>query len=853
MAISVIQSGNSTLSESSNQYVSASLTGVAAGAMIVCHIGWESTSATPTIDDGTNSADGYGAVYHHTSGNYSRWAYFFNSIGGNLTFEVDYGTSVPYRVLHVWEVDPDGKVLAYDQDVGNTGTGTAINSSSLSFTGPHGIVFGSHRGYGGGYVTGTPQINSVNADGSKINTPSTSWDSTWYRIVTSGFSGAASATISSSDSWICSAISFYVVEAMPGGTSRNYIKCFDDFSGDLSNWVYTNHSPIPAIVSGELSIPDEGVVRHTKDMGAVDRWIRTDIVNRGVTLDHLILFSCDSSGNGMAVVIDNDVTPDTVRIEAITEYTTYTTYTANDVTPDDGSTNTPYPLSTGEKVTIGVTWDRTNLIVRVWADENLNEKPDSLTSWNERPADAYADLTGDYTDYGNYVGLGSWGSAVTPYFDNFTAGNFNTGIEYDTGTYSDQYGDEDITPAPDATLALIFVGFGNESVAPSNVTYNGNIANIIGRVDDGETWCVTYAYYYVLKSDEKGVTSTYQVNGHTAEEVTIAAITLQGTDVDSPVSAFNSAYGTNATSITLDVSGVSSVGDWVVDCINYYDDQSATPGPNQSPRINYIGINRGTCLGISTEVAKGSDATMSWSSSFDEGNWCSLAFAVHGAPLSVEPEYTVQKSRILVPSANDRIKPANANFDRGTVDPAWSWFWQGKSWAHLLTQGEPAMVLSGTTLPVAQPTEFGQAMYFEDGYSDALAETPGNVDLPTTGKFTVWGFCRVEADYDDYRAIIAWGFHGDYGYQFTLESNAEEAGRPTFYNHDGVGANIARPQSTPWSVPAGEWVLVACVRHSATSHEFFCFKPCVPSVGQHDIGSDPGTDDAPTGPLRMRL
>lgn len=185
---------------------SAALT-LQAGDVIVTWSKWEGATA-PTLsvaDTGAGNActtttliDGSGAFF-------GGFAYLLSSGAGSITFRQTLSAARTFRRFIVGQWRPDsGDVVTYQADGGAFGSSAAPNSGNITVSGSDLLVCGAYGEFAAA-DTSAEQINGVAATevtGSPIN-----FTSMWYRLVGSGFTGAASATISAND-WICGAIGF---------------------------------------------------------------------------------------------------------------------------------------------------------------------------------------------------------------------------------------------------------------------------------------------------------------------------------------------------------------------------------------------------------------------------------------------------------------------------------------------------------------------------------------------------------------------------------------------------------------------------------------------------------------------
>lgn len=115
-----------------------------------------------------------------------------HSMSGSTTFRMTTG-SVPYRRFFLMEFSYSGTASADGSNQAQSdggGSDTTVNSGNITTTGTDEIVVGGYGEYSAA-TTSSEQINSVAADG-KLTVAS--YPTMWRRLVTSTFTGAATAT-----------------------------------------------------------------------------------------------------------------------------------------------------------------------------------------------------------------------------------------------------------------------------------------------------------------------------------------------------------------------------------------------------------------------------------------------------------------------------------------------------------------------------------------------------------------------------------------------------------------------------------------------------------------------------------
>lgn len=193
-------------SGSSVASIGVSLTGVGAGNLITNFVKHEGSTTTITDSDGTTTLST--GTYRSNPGgdSHGQWQYLLSANSGNKTYTSTFGASRPYPSTIVFEHSHTDAAVLEAQNTAN-GTSTAPNSGNFTVAGA-GVAFG-------GYVenstntTSSELINGAAADGAVRMFPAASnYSSAWWRVHSSGFTGAASATLGASVAWACLGIAF---------------------------------------------------------------------------------------------------------------------------------------------------------------------------------------------------------------------------------------------------------------------------------------------------------------------------------------------------------------------------------------------------------------------------------------------------------------------------------------------------------------------------------------------------------------------------------------------------------------------------------------------------------------------
>jgi len=185
-----------------------------------------------------------------------------------------------------------------------------------------------------------------------------------------------------------------------------------------------------------------------------------------------------------------------------------------------------------------------------------------------------------------------------------------------------------ITPANDATIAIIAITTGSVSGAtgPGTVLFNGNAVQPVDTQSDGD-WSMASLYYYVLQAGDKGSSKNVTADGTPSEGI-MAVVTLKGTETTTPVRASNKAT-TTGNPVTVDVTGLTA-GDWVIDCVGWWEAIQLTVGADQDERQQ---VGYGTseeAIAVSTEEAVSGTVTMSWTNA-SLAYWATVAVGIKAA------------------------------------------------------------------------------------------------------------------------------------------------------------------------------------------------------------------------------
>lgn len=186
---------------------------ITAGNLAVVHVAWEDINTACTVSDGTSSFTAGTLAANGDNTNHSQFFYLLSANGGNKTFTATFGTSSPYRSIHISEFNAAGTWILDAQNIG-TGNGYGLTSGSIDTSGSSAVVLGGFKHYSSGSYSGeliggvTPTIPSY--------TPPTSFDFSKiaYRLLDATISSATAYALRSvTDTWACNIIAFKATEA----------------------------------------------------------------------------------------------------------------------------------------------------------------------------------------------------------------------------------------------------------------------------------------------------------------------------------------------------------------------------------------------------------------------------------------------------------------------------------------------------------------------------------------------------------------------------------------------------------------------------------------------------------------
>jgi hypothetical protein len=206
-----VQDGyNDNSTGSSVASIAVALTGVTAGNLIAVWVKHEGTSTSITVSDGTTTLTAATYKANGSANSFGQWHYLLSANSGNKTYTATFGASRSFPTIIVFEYSITGSWAFQAQNTA-TGTSTSPNSGNFTTTGTDGVAFGGYAENSTNF-TSSEQINGVAADGSKRTAAAGDprcYTTAWRKTFTSGYTGAASATLASAE-WVCCGIAFGV-------------------------------------------------------------------------------------------------------------------------------------------------------------------------------------------------------------------------------------------------------------------------------------------------------------------------------------------------------------------------------------------------------------------------------------------------------------------------------------------------------------------------------------------------------------------------------------------------------------------------------------------------------------------
>jgi hypothetical protein len=208
---SIVQETDNGIGTTGQSSIAAGSLTFTAGNLIAAFVKFEETSSTATISGFTAATK----QVNSAGTSWGQWFYQLSASGGSLNVTANFSPSTDYPSIFVYEVSGTG-TWAFDAESTANGSSTALNSGNMSVAGSDGIALGGYAEYTLATVS-SAQINGVAAD--RTDTCVNTFSVAWAKTHSSGFTGAATATLSSAETWAVCGIAFKLTSAGTG-TSR---------------------------------------------------------------------------------------------------------------------------------------------------------------------------------------------------------------------------------------------------------------------------------------------------------------------------------------------------------------------------------------------------------------------------------------------------------------------------------------------------------------------------------------------------------------------------------------------------------------------------------------------------------
>lgn len=213
----------SNLAESGGTVASfpVTLTGGGAGELVVIYSKHETSASTATCSDGTTSLTADTIQDNGAASSWGQFFYLLSSAAGTKTYTVTYNNgSKSFPTVIGWQF-AGSAAGTWSFDARNSASGLSVSPSSGNY------IASSLEGVGlGGYAedsgvtTTTERINAIAATG--VQRAVGNFTSSWYRLLSAGFTGPSSATLSTGQNWACNGIAFKRVAAVAAAPSTLY-------------------------------------------------------------------------------------------------------------------------------------------------------------------------------------------------------------------------------------------------------------------------------------------------------------------------------------------------------------------------------------------------------------------------------------------------------------------------------------------------------------------------------------------------------------------------------------------------------------------------------------------------------
>lgn len=214
---SFIQENDNSAGATPATTITVALTGVVAGRLIAIFVKQEGvTDCGMVVTDGIgNTLTARTKQANPGPNSWGQWHTYLAPSSGDFTYTCTFSPSstATYPAIFVYEIAPAaGMVWAYDTESTSNGTSTSLTSGNFTTTGP-GIVLVGYAEITGATLS-NHAVNSAAAD--RVDETAFTATIAWIKTHGTGFTGAATATLSTGDDWVAAAVAY--TEVWSGGS-----------------------------------------------------------------------------------------------------------------------------------------------------------------------------------------------------------------------------------------------------------------------------------------------------------------------------------------------------------------------------------------------------------------------------------------------------------------------------------------------------------------------------------------------------------------------------------------------------------------------------------------------------------
>lgn len=218
---SVVQENDNDSSSTAQVSIAVSLTGVTIGNTIAVFSKAEGASvSTHVVTDGIgNTLQALTRVANPAPDSWGQWHYYTCPSSGNYTYTCTFTPATDFPSIFVYELTPSvGNTLAFDVEKQGNGNSSSMTSGNFTTAGA-GIAL---CGYAEiiSVAVSSAQINGVAAD--RFDGVPSNITKVWTLAYGSGFTGAATATLSTASNYALTVLAFKEVPLVYPGPLAEY-------------------------------------------------------------------------------------------------------------------------------------------------------------------------------------------------------------------------------------------------------------------------------------------------------------------------------------------------------------------------------------------------------------------------------------------------------------------------------------------------------------------------------------------------------------------------------------------------------------------------------------------------------